>query len=354
MKDKYENLTVKYSDTIHSVFKKMDQCKRKLLIVVKKDKFFSLVSIGDIQRAIINNILMSTPVESILREGITVAHVGDDIEAIKNKMLLRRNEFMPIISPDNEILDIIFWETLFESKRQKSEAKLNLPVVIMAGGKGTRLAPLTNVLPKPLIPIGNKTMIEDIMDKFVDCGCNEFHISVNYKAEMIRYYLDSISNSDYKISYFQEDKPSGTAGSLHLLRNNIKSTFFVSNCDIIIDQDYAEVLAYHKENKNEITIVAALKSYPIPYGTLTTNKEGLLESIEEKPEYIFKINTGLYILESHLIDEIPSDEFYHITTLIEKLHKQKRRVGVFPVSNGSWTDIGNWKEYLPYININNE
>ena len=352
--NKYENLIVNYSDTIHSVFKKMDELKRKLLIVVKDDKFFSLVSIGDIQRAIINNVQMNAPVTSIVREGVTVAHVGDNIEDIKQKMLVRRNEFMPIISSDNEIVDVIMWETLFANEKQKKQSNLNLPVVIMAGGKGTRLAPLTNVLPKPLIPIGKKTMIEDIMDKFVDCGCNEFHISVNYKAEMIRYYLDSLLNSNYKISYFQEEKPLGTAGSLYLLRDKIKSTFFVSNCDIIIDQDYAEVLAYHKENKNEITIVAALKNYPIPYGTLTTNAEGLLESIEEKPEYVFKINTGLYILESHLIDEIPLDEFYHITTLIEKLHQEKRRVGVFPVSNGSWTDIGNWAEYLPYININNE
>lgn len=349
MKNKYESLTVNYNNTIHSVLKKMDECKRKLLIVVKDDKFFSLVSIGDIQRAIINNVEMTSPINSILREGITVAHVGDNIDDIKQKMLVRRNEFMPIISSDNEIIDVIMWETLFTNENHKKQSKINLPVIIMAGGKGTRLAPLTNVLPKPLIPIGQKTIIEDIMDKFVDCGCNEFHISVNYKAEMIRYYLDSLSNSNYKISYFQEEKPSGTAGSLHLLRDKIKTTFFVSNCDIIIDQDYAEVLAYHKENNNEITIVAAIKTYSIPYGTLTTNKEGLLDSIEEKPEYVFKINTGLYILESHLIDEIPSDEFYHITTLIEKLHKEKRRVGVFPVSNGSWTDIGNWNEYLPYI-----
>ncbi len=352
MKNKYENLTVDISDTILFVFKKMDELKRKLMIVIKNDKFFSLVSIGDIQRAIINNVQMSNPVISILREGVTVAHVGDDIKAIKEKMLTRRNEFMPIISHENEIVDVIMWETLFANEKQKKESFLNMPVVIMAGGKGTRLAPLTNILPKPLIPIGEKTMIEDIMDKFVDCGCNEFHISVNYKAEMIRYYLDSISNPNYKISYFQEEKPSGTAGSLNLLRDKIKSTFFVSNCDIIIEQDYAEVVKYHKENKNEITIVAALKSYPIPYGTLTTNSEGLLQSIEEKPEYLFKINTGLYILEPHLIDEIPVDEFYHITTLIEKLHQENRRVGVFPVSEGSWTDIGNWDEYISQLREN--
>lgn len=354
MKNKFLELSVNHVDSIHYTLKKMDETKRKLLIVVKDNKFFSLISIGDIQRAIISGVEMDSDVSSILREGITVAHVGDDIENIKRKMLIRRNEFMPVIKSDNEIVDVIMWEHLFAGEKQEPQSHLNLPVVIMAGGKGTRLAPLTNVLPKPLIPIGKKTMIEDIMDRFVDSGCNEFHISINYKAEMIRYYLDSLMNSSYKINYFQEEKPSGTAGSLHMLRDKIDSTFFVSNCDIIIDQDYADILTYHRDNKNEITIVAALKSYPIPYGTLTTNNEGLLESIEEKPEYIFKINTGLYVLEAHLIDEIPPNDFYHITTLIEKLHKENRRVGVFPVSDGSWTDIGNWKEYLPFININND
>lgn len=354
MGSKYKDLTVDFSDSILSVLKKMDDQKRKLLLVVREGKFYGLISIGDIQRAIIKNISMDTPIMSILREGITVAHVGDDIEKIKQKMLVRRNEFMPIISSDNEIVDVILWDTLFHEEKNKKKACLNLPVVIMAGGMGTRLAPLTNVLPKPLIPINTKTMIEDIMDKFVDCGCNEFYISVNYKAAMIQYYLDSLSNQEYKLNYFQEEKPSGTAGSLHLLNDKIKSTFFVSNCDIIIDQDYADVLDFHRKNKNEITIVAALKSYAIPYGTLTTNEEGLLESIQEKPEYVFKINTGLYILEPHLLDEIPINEFYHITTLIEKIQKENRRVGVFPVSDGSWIDIGNWGEYFTFLNKKNE
>lgn len=346
MKGKYSHLTVNSSDSVLFVFKKMDELKRKLLIVVKNEKFFSLVSIGDIQRAIIKDVKMDSPISSILREGIKVAHVGDNLQEIKRIMLIRRNEFMPVISPINEIVDVILWETLFTDENQKETVQLNLPVVIMAGGKGTRLAPLTNVLPKPLIPIGEKTMIEDIMDKFVECGCSEFFISVNYKADMIRYYLDSLTNPNYSINYFQEEKPLGTAGSLHLLQNKINTTFFVSNCDIIIDQDYAEVLEYHRINRNEITVVAAIKNLLIPYGTIQTKENGLIESLSEKPEYTFKINTGLYILEPHLIKEIPNDTFYHITSLIENLYNAGRRVGVFPVSEGSWTDIGNWEEYM--------
>jgi dTDP-glucose pyrophosphorylase len=354
MNKKFQNLVVDFSESILFVLKKMDETKRKLLIVTQDDLFYGLVSIGDIQRAIINNISINTPIKTILRTGIIVAHEWDKIEDIKKKMLQRRNEFMPIISEGNEIIDVILWETLFENDKQRVKHKISLPIVIMAGGKGTRLAPLTNVLPKPLIPIGEKTMIEDIMDKFVDFGSNDFFISVNYKADMIKYYLDTQQNENYKIRYFQEDKPSGTAGSLHLLKDMISSTFFVTNCDIIIEQDYSEILEFHKVNKNEITIVAALKSYSIPYGTLVTNEMGLLTSIEEKPEYVFKINTGLYILEPHLLDSIPSNEFYHITTLIENLRLNNGRVGVFPISEGSWTDIGNWNEYMTHLNKNHE
>ena len=148
------------------------------------------------------------------------------------------------------------------------------------------------------------------------------------------------------MSYFQEDKPLGTAGSLHLLKGKINTTFFVTNCDIIIEQDYTDIYKYHKENNNEITVVAAIKQYPIPYGTITTKENGLLDSIIEKPEIIYKINTGFYILEPHLLDEIPINTFYHITTLIDKLQKENRNIGVFPISQGSWLDMGDWDNYL--------
>jgi len=262
----------------------------------------------------------------------------------------RRNDFMPIIDDEKRVVDVIFWDDLFESKREKENPNLKLPVVIMAGGKGSRLRPLTNVLPKPLIPIGNQTMLEDIMDRFVDSGCNEFYISVNYKAETIKQYFQNLQNPLYKISFFQEDIPLGTAGSLHLLKDKINSTFFVSNCDIIIDEDYAEILRYHRQSGNEITVVAAIKNYAIPYGTLETGSSGRLQSIQEKPDITFKINTGMYILEPHIIREIPENEFYHITTLIDKLIKDSRKVGVFPINEGSWTDIGNWEEYLNVTN----
>jgi dTDP-glucose pyrophosphorylase len=349
-----KNICIQKNSSLTLALRKMDQVNRKLLIITNTDdSFFSLVSIGDIQRAIIKDFPLNMEVSKIVRNDIKVAHIKDDLVKVKERMKIHRNEFMPVIDDQNLVIKVIFWEDLFRDKRVSlaPDKRLNLPVVIMAGGKGTRLSPLTNIWPKPLIPINNKTIIEDIMDKYLEVGCNEYFISVNYKAEVIRQYFDNLKNPEYNISYFQESKPLGTAGSLHLLNDKIHSTFFVSNCDIIIDEDYASVLNYHKENHNEITIVAAIKTYPIPYGTLETAEGGQLKSIFEKPDINFKINTGMYILEPHLIQQIPIDSFYHITDLIEKLNNDGRKVGVFPVSEGSWTDIGNWEEYYKYISL---
>ena len=346
MNNQVQSLCVNQSDSILSALKRMDEISRKLLIVINEEKYVRLISIGDIQRAIIKGISLDLPVKTILRDETKVASVHDDIASIKNEMRERRNEFMPIIDDEDVIVDVIFWDDLFKEEIKKTNEHLGLPVVIMAGGKGTRLRPLTNILPKPLIPLGEKTMMEDIMDRFVGYGCNQFFVSVNYKADVIKRYFENLPTPDYNITYFQEDKPLGTAGSLHLLKGEIKNTFFVSNCDIIIDDDYSEILKYHRNNCNEITIVGAIRTISIPYGTLVTKEGGLLESLKEKPNLTYLINTGMYILEPSLIEEIPEGEFYHITYLIDKLCKEGRRVGVYPINEGAWIDVGNWDEYL--------
>lgn len=350
MKEKIRKVCIESQSSILSALKQMDAVKHRLLIVTDDGRFRSMLSIGDIQRAIIRGMAMEKPIIGILRDKTNVASIHDSREEVEKYVKERKTEFMPIVDDNDNIVEVLFWDELFGTDVIHRSAEFNLPVIIMAGGKGTRLRPLTNVLPKPLIPIGEQTMLEDIMDRFVECGCHDFFVSVNYKAEIIKRYLDNLGKPQYHISYFQEDKPLGTAGSLHLLKDKITDTFFVSNCDIIIEEDYGEILKYHRENHNEITVVAAIKNLAIPYGTLETKEEGLLSDIKEKPEYIFKINTGMYILEPHLINEIPQDEFYHITFLIEKLMKEGRRVGVYPINEGSWIDVGNWDEYLKFIN----
>ena len=354
IKNRIQDISIDRNTSVLSALKVMDKMHVKLLIVLDNNLFFSLLSIGDIQRAIISGVAMDVPVAQILRKRVNVAKETDSKEEVLAYMRQHRTEFMPVVDADNNVVDVIFWDELSLSQIGHRTEPFNLPVVIMAGGKGTRLLPLTNVLPKPLIPIGKQTMMEDILDRFVECGCHDFYVSGNYKADVIKRHFDNLDKPQYHIIYFQEDKPLGTAGSLHLLKDRIKDTFFVSNCDIIIDEDYGEILKYHRKNHNEITVVAAIKNIAIPYGTLETKEEGLLSDIKEKPDYTFKINTGMYILEPCLINEIPEDEFYHITFLIEKLMKEGRRVGVYPINEGSWTDVGNWDEYLKFVKDNGE
>ena len=344
MKKEIERISVSLEDTIHEALKVMDKTNVRLLLVTESNKFLSLLSMGDIQRAIISGFKIDALIKNILREKVEVASPEDDIPNLKKRMLINKTEFMPIIDFNKDIVNVIFWEDLFAEKVRNDE-KLNLPVIIMAGGKGTRMQPLTTVIPKPLIPLDNKTIAEHIINNFQRIGCNNFYFSVNYKAKMVRDYFKEL-NKDYHIEFFEETKPLGTAGSLHLLRGKINKTFFISNCDILIKEDYREIYKYHKEFNNELTIVGSFKHYPIPYGTLETGKDGKLISLHEKPQLSFLINSGMYVLEPDLIDETPQNEFFHITDLIGKIQARNGKVGVFPISEKSWIDIGEWEQYI--------
>lgn len=348
-RDYISDISVSLTDSLCDVFQKMAEKSKRLFLVFDKSFFSGVISSGDIQRAIVANVSMQNPISSILRQNYRYATIDTDMDTIKKEMLKYRMEFMPILDGD-QLVDVVFWEDLFSDSLLQCESPFDLPVVIMAGGEGRRLRPLTNVLPKPLIPIGEKTILEDIMDKFVACGSNDFYLSLNYKADFIRNYMNQLGkNTAYKLTYLQEDKPLGTAGSLKLLEKKIHSTFFVSNCDILIDEDYSQILKYHRENNNEITLVTAIKNLSIPYGVVDTTKYGLLKEIKEKPNMSFQINTGLYVLEPHLMEEIPGDTFFHITHLMDKVLKRKGRIGCFPVSEKSWKDIGDWKEYNKFV-----
>ena len=350
IKDKIKNRIISSSTTIIQALTKMDMEMVKLLFVFENDNFLGILTIGDIQRAIIKNVDMNTMVLSILDKNKIYAKVTDGIEIVKKKMYELRAECMPLVDETNKLLDVYFWKEMFNDGKRERVDKIDAPVVIMAGGMGTRMKPITNIIPKPLIPVNEKTILETIIDQFKEIGCAKYYISVNYKSEMIEYYFATIDNK-YDITFLKENKPLGTIGSVSLLKGKIDKPFFVSNCDIIVDQDYRDVYDYHINNKNDITVVTAIKSFHIPYGVIETGDNGLMKSISEKPDVSYMINTGVYIIEPQLINEIPENTFYHITDLIEKVRKNGGRVGCFPVSEKSWTDIGDWNEYLKTIKI---
>lgn len=348
--DRIKERIISPSVSLLNAMKMMDEVKVKTLLVFDNEHFEGLVTIGDIQRAIINNIVLKEPVSHILDKAKIYGFQSEGDDAIKDKMRRMRAEVMPILDDKGELVDVWFWNDLFKKAELTQREKINLPVVIMAGGKGTRLKPITNVIPKPLVPIGDKTILETILNQFEGIGCTKFYMSVNYKADMMKYYLGQLDHK-YDIEFFQEDKPLGTIGSVSLLKDKITTPFFVSNCDSINEQDYRDVYDYHVSNHNDLTIVTMVKTFKIPYGVIETGEDGLMVSLSEKPELTYQVNTGVYILNPSCIEEIPKGEFFHITHLMEKIKARGGRVGCFPVSEHAWHDMGEWPEYLKMINV---
>lgn len=347
---KIENRIIRYSSTVLDALKLMGSEKTKILFVFEDNNFKGLLTIGNIQRAIIKSNTLSAPISQILEKVKIYAKPSDDVESIKSTMYKVSMECMPVVDEFGELVEVYLWKDLFGDQEMPEREKINLPVVIMAGGKGTRLKPITNVIPKPLVPVGDKTILEVIMDQFEGIGCKKFYMSVNYKADMMEYYLSQLDHK-YDIEFFMEDKPLGTIGSVSLLKGKITTPFFVSNCDSINEQDYRDVYSYHVKNKNDMTIVTLVKSFKIPYGVIETGEDGLMETLREKPELNYQVNSGVYILNPELIDEIPEGEFFHITHLMEKVKARGGRVGCFPVSEDAWHDMGEWPEYLKMINV---
>lgn len=348
--NRIDNRKIKANESLLAAMKQMDEQKVKTLFVFNDECFEGLLTLGDIQRAIINNISLNDPIERVLDKEKIYGYVSEEEDVIKEKMRRMRAEVMPVLDEKGELIKVLYWGDVFKVADSEQRVMIDLPVVIMAGGKGTRLKPITNVIPKPLVPIGDKTILEEIMDQFEAIGCCKFYMSVNYKSDMIRFYLDHLQHH-YDISFLEEDKPLGTIGSVSLLKGKIDTPFFVSNCDIVIDQDMRDVYDYHHENHNDLTIVTAVKNIRIPYGVVETGEDGLMTALKEKPELTYMINTGVYILNPGCIDVIPQGEFFHITQLMEKIKTCGGRVGCFPVSEHAWKDMGEWSEYLKMINV---
>lgn len=350
MIEKIKERIINPSVSLLEAMKLMDDIMVKTLFVLQEEHFEGIITLGDIQRAIINNVALKESVSQILDKNKIYGHVLECEESIREKMRKMRAEVMPILNEKGVLIDVWFWNDLFKKTELTQREKIDLPVVIMAGGKGTRLKPLTNVIPKPLVPVGDKTILEVIMDQFEGIGCHKFYMSVNYKADMMKYYLSQLDHK-YDIEFFMEDKPLGTIGSVSLLKGMINTPFFVSNCDSINEQDYRDVWDYHVNNHNDMTVVTLVKSFKIPYGVIETGEDGLMVDLKEKPEHTYMVNSGVYILNPELIDEIPEGELFHITHLMEKVKARGGRVGCFPVSEHSWKDMGEWPEYLKMINV---
>ncbi|TDE51305.1 sugar phosphate nucleotidyltransferase [Flavobacterium sp. GT3P67] len=338
------------TNNIRESIKKIDNNGEGFIFIINDDDIvIGLVTDGDFRRAILNEVSLDENCMSIANKDFKYVESNYTEREIINIFLQWKIDHLPVLE-NGCLKGILFRKDFNLSGKVILEKKLSdVSVVIMAGGKGTRMKPFTNILPKPLIPVGDKSMLEVIMDEYNLHFQSKFHISVNYKANLIKAYLEDFVDM-YDISYVSEQIPLGTGGALKYLEGKIESPFFVSNCDILIKANYTEIYNDHLSKNNDITIVASLIHYKVPYGVCEIENGGELKGMIEKPEYDFLVNAGMYILNPDVLKLIPEDEFYNITDLIDSVKSSGGKVGVFPVSENSYSDSGQWEEYRNMLN----
>ncbi|MCG4662742.1 NTP transferase domain-containing protein [[Clostridium] innocuum] len=304
--------------------------------ICKRMRLKGVVTDGDIRRHILKDGNLDLPINLIANRSPKVLFKDDNIDT---HVFMQENNItsVPILNEEKEIVSIDF----LYGKKAYFFDEVEIPVVIMAGGKGTRLHPYTEILPKPLIPIGTKTITERILDSFKSFGSNEFYMIVNYKKEFIKAYFADKKNQ-YNIQFIEENTFMGTGGGLKLIEDKLETDFVLSNCDILVDIDISDVYKFHKKNKNLVTIVGVTKKMVIPYGVLKSEGEKIL--IQEKPEYTFMTNSGIYILHPHIFDYINEGAFIHITDIIKKCTDAGEKIGIYPISEKSWMDMGQLDE----------
>ena len=340
-----KDITVTLEITIREAMKALDKTSEKCLLVVDENKkLLGTLTDGDLRRGILSGMNFSKNISECYHKNPTAFTRGNYTQEDVTQILRdEKIDLIPILNKDGKIVDYLTWSNINKGKQNKKVLE-DVAVVIMAGGKGTRMEPFTKVLPKPLIPIHEKPIIEHIIKRFTNIGCSDLYLTVNYKEKILKAYFEELK-PDYSVSFIDENEPLGTVGSLQYLRGKFDKPFFVTNCDIIIKADYVNLYEFHQKGGYDITLVASAKEYIIPYGTCELNGEGHLSHINEKPQYDFLINTGLYVLSPDIIELIPENRFYHITHLIENAKNQGKKVGVFPIDDDAWIDIGQWAEY---------
>jgi|APSaa5957512535_1039671.scaffolds.fasta_scaffold02424_6 dTDP-glucose pyrophosphorylase len=346
--NKLEQYCIEANATIRTAFKKMGQLSDKFILVKENEKIIGIVTDGDFRRAIWGSVPFDNPIGEITNLSYIFFSTGHTNREINETFREKNIGQIPVIK-NGKLVKVYSRDDIDVINKKPFKKSSNIPVIIMAGGKGTRLDPFTRILPKPLIPIGNEPIIEIIMNEFSGYGVSEFHLTLNDKSKMIKAYFHDHSFK-YKIHFIEEKKPLGTAGALRLIPLNNVCSIIVTNCDIIIKDDYNRIIEYHEEMENDITLIGSLQHYKVPYGVCKVGEKGNLKSIMEKPEYDYLSNTGFYILEKSILKLIPKDRYFDMTDLINKALGDNFKVGVYPVSDRSWIDIGQWEEYRKAVN----
>lgn len=332
----HKELWIEGNQSLRLALEKLNTQTTKVLVVHQDDILIGTLTDGDVRRYLLSGGSLEDRVDQAAFQTPVTASTKEDGEC-----LIRGgcpHALIPVVEEDGRLTGVVV-------AREKPEAqpKLNLPVVIMAGGKGTRLYPYTKILPKPLIPVGDRPILEHIMDRFRQVGCEDFHLIVNHKRQLIKAYFNE-SDHPYHLHWYDEEEPLGTGGGLSLLKGKLNSTFFLINCDILLLSDYTKIYQYHIQSGNEITMVGARKHITIPYGVVDTGEGGQIQAFREKPSFNFLTNTGMYLVEPEVLDDIQERVSIGFPTIMEQQLAKGCRVGAFEVEEEDWLDMGQLEE----------
>lgn len=344
---KIKNYIFKDSEIVSKIIKTM---RGFVVLVNNQNNVTGVFTEGDFRNAVLKGVKLNQRISKIMNKNFKFVTPVSSIKKIGNifdKTIVQKI----LVLKKKQLTSIIDRDDFYKSATIKRK-KINLenPVVIIAGGEGRRLLPFTEILPKGLIPVGGVPIVKKIMDEFSKNDFNNFNLVINFKGKVFQAYFHE-NKSNYKIKFHTEKKPLGTAGYLVNFTNNFNKPVFVTNCDILLKANYRDILNFHTKNKNDLTLCASFKNFMIPYGVFEVDKKSNLKSIREKPEYNLLVNTGFYIFDPKVFKYIPKNEYFNMNLLIQKLKKLKKKIGVFPVSNNSWLDVGQWDEYKKTVEI---
>lgn len=316
----------------------IDAAGLQIALVIDEDgRLLGTVTDGDVRRAILRGVSLEEPVGRVMNENATTARAQDDRETLLALMRQRRLHQIPVLDATWRVVGLEVLDDLL-----KPQPKAN-PVVLMAGGLGTRLRPLTEDLPKPLLQVGPKPILETIIDSFIEHGFGRFYLSVNYKAEMIEAHFGDGSRWDVEIKYLREKERLGTAGALSLLPEPPTEPIFVMNGDVLTRLNFAHLLDFHAAHDAMATMCVREYEMQVPYGVIRTQSHRIID-IHEKPTERYLVNAGVYVLQADALGLIPEDQSFDMPDLFKRLMDRGEETAVFPIRE-YWMDIGQLDEF---------
>ena len=334
----YKNLLLQRTSTIKEALEVIDNGAMKIALVIdENENLIGTVSDGDIRRGLLENLTLNNSIESIIFTTPTVCGIEATKEEILDIAITKKIYQIPIVDSKGKLTGIEEVDELLKPKHKRSK------VVLMTGGLGTRLRPLTNETPKPMLRVGGKPLLESIIAGFKKYGFTEIVLSVNYKSEIIKNYFGDGSNFGVSIKYIHENKRMGTAGALNFMRELLSEPFFVMNGDLLTNVNFEHMMDYHIENSSVATMGVREYDFQVPYGVV--NSKGVnIKSIVEKPVHSFYVSGGIYVLDAQVLDFVPENEFFDMPTLFEKVIDKNLKCISFPIRE-YWLDIGNHLDF---------